>query len=270
MRIILDTRFSENKALIAIMILGLILTVLGKMNLGGAVIITAYWCFIKIFTWSERSSFRFQASPLIMMISIALFAHKIPGFHNILFYDNVIISPASAPYSAYINFDKPFLILLLTYYYARNNSSTNIVKASYQSLILGIIAAFMLLIPALITGYLKFDPKIPSIIIGWSILNLITVLAEEAFFRGFIQSALNEVLSVDGSKYYQLLSLLITSVLFGISHHAGGHIYMFLSFVAGVFYGYAMILTKRIEASILVHFTVNLVHILLFTYPYAS
>jgi membrane protease YdiL (CAAX protease family) len=52
-------------------------------------------------------------------------------------------------------------------------------------------------------------------------------------------------------------------------HHHGGTIYVALSFIAGLFYGYAMMLTKRIEASIIVHFIVNLVHILMFTYPYA-
>ena len=36
---------------------------------------------------------------------------------------------------------------------------------------------------------------------------------------------------------------------------------------AGLFYGYTYQKTKRIEASMLVHFCLNMVHFLMFTYP---
>jgi membrane protease YdiL (CAAX protease family) len=44
-------------------------------------------------------------------------------------------------------------------------------------------------------------------------------------------------------------------------------LYVVLSTVAGLFYGYAFWKTDRIQSSILVHFSVNLVHFLFFSYP---
>jgi membrane protease YdiL (CAAX protease family) len=265
----MNLTYSDNKGAVAVVILTMILVALDRMNLGGAVIITFYWACIKTFSWSKNHNRRLQASLVIAVISIALVAHKIPGFHNILFYKDVHISNISALYSAYINFDKPFLMLLLTYCYARNNIWQNPLNLLYQSLLIGIIASGVLLAPALLSGYLKFDPKIPEIFWGWGVLNIITIVSEEALFRGFIQNALNEVFSSSKIKYHSVLSLIIASALFALMHHQGGTIYVALSFIAGLFYGYALILTKRIEASIIVHFTVNLVHILFFTYPYS-
>jgi membrane protease YdiL (CAAX protease family) len=261
--------YSENKGALAVIILAMIFVTLDRMNLGGAIIITFYWACIKTFSWSHNNARRLQASLIIAVVSIALIAHKIPGFNNILFYKDAHISNISALYSAYINFDKPFLILLLAYYYARNNIRQNAIWVVYKSLLIGVVASAVLLIPGFLAGYLKFDPKIPDILTGWITLNIITVVSEEALFRGFIQNALNEVFSSSKVKYHVVISLVITSALFGLMHHHGGTIYVALSFIAGLFYGYAMMLTKRIEASIIVHFTVNLVHILMFTYPYA-
>lgn len=42
---------------------------------------------------------------------------------------------------------------------------------------------------------------------------------------------------------------------------------MLLAFVAGMGYGWIYYRAKRIEASILTHFTLNFLHILFFTYP---
>lgn len=266
----MNLTYSENKGAIAVIILSMILIMFERMNLGGAVIVAFYWACIKTFSWSKNDARRLQASLVITVISIALLAHKIPGFHNILFYKDIYISNISAPYSAYINFDKPFLMLLLAYCYGRNNIPQNPLSIVFKSLFIGIVASITLLIPGFITGYLKFDPKIPEILTGWVILNIITVVSEEALFRGFIQNALNEVFSSSKITYHETMSLIITSGLFGLMHHHDGAIYVGLSFIAGLFYGYAMILTKRIEASIIVHFIVNLAHVLLFTYPCAS
>jgi membrane protease YdiL (CAAX protease family) len=59
-------------------------------------------------------------------------------------------------------------------------------------------------------------------------------------------------------------------VLFGLAHIAGGWRYVALATVAGAGYGTVFYRSRRIEASILAHFTLNAVHFLLFTYPAAS
>jgi membrane protease YdiL (CAAX protease family) len=43
--------------------------------------------------------------------------------------------------------------------------------------------------------------------------------------------------------------------------------YVALSTIAGLFYGFAYWKTKRIEASMLVHFGTNAIHFFAFSYP---
>nr|WP_324602901.1 CPBP family glutamic-type intramembrane protease [Rickettsia conorii] len=45
------------------------------------------------------------------------------------------------------------------------------------------------------------------------------------------------------------------------------NIYIALSTICGFFYGYAYYKTDKILCSVIVHFGLNLCHVLLFTYP---
>src|SRR5437868_3760189 len=100
----------------------------------------------------------------------------------------------------------------------------------------------------------------------WAITNLLFVcMAEEAFFRGFIQK--NLALMMKKIRYGDYLALLIASFLFGLAHYAGGTKYAILATVAGMGYGWVYLTAKRIEGSILTHFGLNLTHFLFFTYP---
>jgi membrane protease YdiL (CAAX protease family) len=92
-----------------------------------------------------------------------------------------------------------------------------------------------------------------------------TCVAEEALFRGFLQNQLTQLLSQ--WTYGSTISLILTSILFGLVHFPGGWSYVFLATVAGLFYGYAYFKAQKIEASIWVHFLVNAIHFLAFTYP---
>ena len=126
------------------------------------------------------------------------------------------------------------------------------------------LVAVMLL--SLWLGYVNWQPKWTPLFIIWAWGNLFfTCIAEEAFFRGFIQKNLMRVLSnITGGT---ALALLISSVLFGLAHLAGGVYYVILSIVAGIGYGWAYHRTQRIEAAILTHFTLNSLHFLFFTNP---
>ncbi|MSQ59847.1 MAG: CPBP family intramembrane metalloprotease, partial [Betaproteobacteria bacterium] len=50
------------------------------------------------------------------------------------------------------------------------------------------------------------------------------------------------------------------AVLFGLVHLGGGPWYIMLAIFAGLGYGYAYLRIQRVEASILVHFSVSTVH----------
>ena len=64
-------------------------------------------------------------------------------------------------------------------------------------------------------------------------------------------------------------AIAVGSLLFGLSHFAGGTSYIVLATVAGLGYGIVYQRTQSIEMSMLAHFTLNTTHFLLFTYPQA-
>lgn len=119
---------------------------------------------------------------------------------------------------------------------------------------------------ALVFGYVRFDFKIYDWYGLWIINNLFFVcFFEETFFRGFLQNHLQSWLPQNW--YPKRSSLLIVSLLFGLAHLRGGYLYVILASGAGLFYGLSYQRTRCLESPILVHFVVNLVHLLFFSYP---
>ena len=117
----------------------------------------------------------------------------------------------------------------------------------------------------LILGYAEFEPKFPNFTIVWALVNLIFVCtAEEALFRKLIQEKIDRLPSFNQSY---VVTILISSLIFGLAHFKGGLPYIGLATIAGLFYGHIFHTTKRIEGPILLHFTFNFTHFLLFTYP---
>ena len=58
-------------------------------------------------------------------------------------------------------------------------------------------------------------------------------------------------------------------MLFGLAHAGGGLVLIVVAALAGIGYGLAYAATRRLEASVAAHFTLNSLHFLAFTYPYA-
>jgi len=261
------------KSYILLSLLLLFLIIAGKVEILASIVILFYWTNIKIFTFAENKVLRSVAFIFTTIISYGLISHKIPGFNNILYFDNISLSEFSAPYSSYINFDKPFLALLLIYHYKKRKLyETKFAAAFIYGILLAIVAASILAFMSVYFRFIALDPKIPTILPRWVMMNIITVVAEEALFRGFLQHSL-----LCGLKKLKLpvsisaaISLAMISILFGLLHFQGGQVYMLISGIAGLFYGYALFKTGTIESSIIVHFVVNLSHILLFTYPSAA
>ena len=131
---------------------------------------------------------------------------------------------------------------------------------------LGLLAALVLIPLSVYLGYVKFEFKLTNFILLWMLNNLLFVcIAEEAIFRGMIQKFL--MLRLQRFQTGRWIALFIAAVLFGLVHYQGGLNYMLLAAIAGCFYGYAFMKTDKIEASVLTHFIVNLIHFVGFTYP---
>lgn len=212
----------------------------------------------------DKPALRVLSTWLAMLLSLALAMHLVPGYDNPLLMKDVRLSPSSAPFTMYANFDKGVVGLVLMVFLCRRSSSWRDFAAAWKSQawvqgallcsVLGLGWAF---------GFVHPDFKLSPYLPMFAIINLLFVcVAEEAFFRGVIQERL--------SAYGDTLAVAVSGLLFGVAHLGGGWQFGALAGLAGLGYAYLYYRTRRIEIPIAAHFLLNLVHFIAFTYPRAG
>lgn len=207
------------------------------------------------------------AAALLLIISLGLGAHLLPGFHNRNVLDAVQVSADGIPFTLYLNIDKTLVgIFIVGVLHPRVRKRSEVKDLLKQILARAPFIILVLAVLSVMLGFVRWDPKLPGILPLWAVTNLLFVcLAEEGFFRGFLQKYLNELWQ--DLRYGKWLALAVASLAFGVAHFAGGMTYVLLSTLAGFGYGFMYQVTGRIEASMITHFLLNLFHILLLTYP---
>jgi membrane protease YdiL (CAAX protease family) len=83
--------------------------------------------------------------------------------------------------------------------------------------------------------------------------NIINLLKKSQFFK---------------TKNYQIIGLIFTAIIFGLTHFSGGFSLVLLAIISGFGYGFVYMRTGYIESAILLHFLINLSHFLFFSYPF--
>lgn len=207
----------------------------------------------------------------IVILALALGTHALPGFANPQVLDDVRLSAHAAPYSLYLNFDKTSAGLLIIGLCVPQlvAAPPTLLDGLKRALPIVLITLAVLIVASMTLGYLRFEPTWTHLFWLWAPVNLLfTCVSEEAFFRGYVQTRLEAALG--STKYAQPIALAVASVLFGLAHIAGGWTYVLLACMAGVGYGWVLQRTARLEWAILCHFTLNALHFLLFTYPFAT
>ncbi len=198
---------------------------------------------------------------------LALSMHRFPGFLNPALVTDMRLSPDARAFTHRVNFDKAAAGLILFALFCNPVRSTaewkSVFRRSYP-IVLGTLLCVLSL--AVLAGYIKFDFKLVPYAAVYLVTNLLfTCVTEEAFFRGFIQQQLTQAMVKWRIGAY--LAALISAVLFGIAHVKGGPALILLATIAGLGYSYAYVTVRRVEASILTHFSLNAVHFVAFTYP---
>jgi membrane protease YdiL (CAAX protease family) len=200
--------------------------------------------------------------PLIIAWCVLLSLHLVPGFDNLKVLDEVVAGPQSAPFSMYLNLDKPLIFFALLFAYPLLLGDKS--QFRWKCALVTLLPLLFLLPVAVFLGALKPEFSLPS---WWWIfaLNnlLLTCVAEEALFRGFIQQSLSR-------RFNWRLGLIIASILFGLAHFGGGMLLMIFAGLAGLGYGLIFHFTQRLWCAVLVHFIFNFTHLLFFTYPILS
>jgi membrane protease YdiL (CAAX protease family) len=197
-----------------------------------------------------------------------LAAHAMAGFANPVVLRDVVLSSGALSYTQYVNFDKTLagvLVLAIGWFAAlrsRRDWTAALRSAApiAGATIVGVMAA------ALALGFVRVDPRWTPLFWVWAPINLLlTCVAEEALFRGFLQREIG--LALAGRPRAAAIAVAVSAQAFGVAHAAGGWRYVLLSTIAGTGYALAYQRSGRVEMSILTHFAVNATHFLLFTYP---
>lgn len=207
---------------------------------------------------------------LTLLMALALAMHLLPGFYNHAIVQNIRLSPDAALFTQYVNFDKGAVGLLLLAHLCRRSAAGRDWRGTLQSAAVVALATVVLVFgAALVMGYVRFEPKLIAYTPAFLAINLFfTVVAEEAFFRGLIQERLAGL--IGNKSLHGLVVVTVSALLFGIAHIGGGVIYFGLATLAGLGSAIAYARTSRIESAIAVHFGVNAVHFVLFTYPHVQ
>jgi membrane protease YdiL (CAAX protease family) len=215
---------------------------------------------------STRRWTRAIAVAATFILGLLLGLHLLPGFSNPIVLHDVVVAPGALPYTQYLNFDKTLgaLILLGASGWTPMRPVTEWREAFRRAAPWMIATVALAMSAAVAVGFVRFDPRWPSLFLVWAPINLLTTcVSEETFFREFIQKHLRSI----AAPRSDTSAVIVSGVLFGVAHFAGGWRYVVIATLAGL--GYAMVYrrTSRLEMSVLAHFTVNAVHFVLFTYP---
>ncbi|HVM93203.1 MAG TPA: CPBP family intramembrane glutamic endopeptidase [Terriglobales bacterium] len=109
----------------------------------------------------------------------------------------------------------------------------------------------------------------PSMPLTWAYIFAFIAVPEELFFRAWVQNLLEKRLtaansgaSPDANRRARFYALVITSILFGLSHFnkRSTHFnwrYVILATIAGIFYGRAWRRDRRVPASAITHASVD-------------
>lgn len=196
---------------------------------------------------------------LVMIASLLLAAHLLPGFAPWILGEPERISNDAPPYLLRLSWDKLLVgCTLLAWWFSQPSR-----HGGKLMLAVPVYAATLLAVPglALLLGVVDWQPKWPDMLWPWLIVNLgVAVLAEELLFRGLLQRRLVDWLGV-------WPGIVCASLLFGAAHIPFSPGFAVVATVAGVGYGLAFHLTGRLSVAIALHGLVNLLHFTLLSYP---
>lgn len=194
-----------------------------------------------------------------LIFSVLLAAHLLPGFSVTTVWEPHQLAHDSPPYALRLAWDKWLLgLCLLVWWLGRPRAPTLSPQLALSAAALTLVAVPLF---ALALGLVGWQPKWPTALWQWLLINLfVSVLAEELLFRGWLQSLLVERLGA-------AIGIALTALLFGAAHLPFGVAFALLAGISGLGYGLAFHYSGRLWPAVLLHGCVNLLHLLLLSYP---
>lgn len=196
---------------------------------------------------------------LSLLASAALAAHLLPGFGAWQLWPARQISGDAPPYSLRLSWDKLLVgLTLLTWWLGQPRQPATQPKFAWS---LGLLTLICIPLLALELGLVAWQPKWPDGLWLWLAVNLgVAVLAEELLFRGLLQTRLVGWLGI-------WPGVALTALLFGAVHAPFSLLFAAVALAAGLAYGLIFHYSGRLSLALALHGAVNLLHLLLLSYP---
>ena len=193
---------------------------------------------------------------------IALAAHLLPGFQPTPLWSARQLSDDAPPFALRLSWDKLLLgLTLLAWWLGQPPRPATLPRLAALASLLTLLAVPLM---ALALGLVGWQPKWPEQLWLRLAVNLgVTVLAEELLFRAWLQAALV-------ARLGSVAGLVVTALLFGAAHLPFSPSFALVALIAGLGYGLAFHCSGRLWPAVLLHGAVNLLHLLLLSYPLRS
>lgn len=229
---------------------------LGHITPTGLSIGTAYMCLLLT---AERALPAPLWWSLSLAASTALAAHLLPGFDAWQLWPARQISGDAPPYSLRLSWDKLLVgLTLLAWWLGQPRQPARRPRFAWG---LGLLTLVVVPVLALELGLVAWQPKWPDGLWLWLLVNLgVAVLAEELLFRGLLQTRLIGWLGI-------WPGVVLTALLFGAVHAPFSLLFAVVALAAGLAYGLIFHYSGRLSLALALHGAVNLLHLLLLSYP---
>lgn len=209
----------------------------------------------------------------IVFLGLAIGLFRPEGFSYPLILDAVSLHEGGEPFSLYLNMGKAIAgYMVLGFLLAMPLVSRPYISSAVAKLLAFILLPASVLVLAYCVLGLSVQVKSINYIVVFGVINLFsTCVSEEAFMRLIFQREIGRFCSFfnQNPMVKEGIPLLLTTLLF-VATHIGPSLEITAVYaLAGFFYGLIYMLTKNLCYSIACHFTINIVHFGVLTYPIA-
>lgn len=202
----------------------------------------------------------------IFTLVLALGFDAIPAVPDWILLSNVQVSESSALIDIELSIQKLLLGVALCFCLPSLVSSSR--SFHYQNAAISFLGAVIFVTTCAVVMDLKWQVNNLSALPYFLVTNTVVAFAEELFFRGFILGAL--LWFLPNKTLYRMVALVISALVFGVAHVAGGEWFVLVAIVAGLLYGAVYLLSGSLVWPIVCHALVNIIHFVFLPYPLFS